>query len=497
MHHKLPKKAVVIGSGIAGMAVATRLSLQGFEVEVFEASDHPGGKLDMMVQDGFKFDAGPSLFTQPENIEELFVEAGENMADFFAYSKVDVVCSYFFENGKKLQTHANRKLLLQAFEKELNEDPANINNYLDRAESLYKNIGHIFLDYPLHKKETWLNKHIFSALGSLRWSYLFSSLHRYNKSNFKTAEANQLFNRFATYNGSNPYKAPAMLSVIPHLEQNQGTYYPQGGMISITNALYKLALKKGVVFHFNQKVTEILHDSNRINGVIVAGKKINANVVVSNGDVYYTFKELLGIPSKVSSIQKMERSSSAIIFYWGIENNFPELGLHNILFSEKYQEEFEHLFDKKSIINDPTIYINITSKMESGMAPEGSENWFVMINAPTDTGQDWKELVAQTKANVIQKINRLLKTDLEPLIKTEITLDPRGISQKTNTYQGSLYGSSSNSKLAAFFRPSNEYAKIKGMYFCGGTVHPGGGIPLCLKSAKIASQLIRKNHAHA
>jgi phytoene dehydrogenase-like protein len=152
MQHKLPKKAVVIGSGIAGMAVATRLSLQGYEVHVFESSNHPGGKLDMMIQDGFKFDAGPSLFTQPENIEELFLEAGENMDDYFEYSKVDVVCNYSFENGKKIQTNANRKLLLEAFEQQLNEDPANVNKYLDRAESLYKNIGHIFLDYPLHKK---------------------------------------------------------------------------------------------------------------------------------------------------------------------------------------------------------------------------------------------------------------------------------------------------------------------------------------------------------
>jgi phytoene desaturase len=330
----------------------------------------------------------------------------------------------------------------------------------------------------------------------LKWPYLFSTLHQYNTRRFKSKEAIQLFNRFATYNGSNPYRAPAMLSVIPHLEQNQGTYYPKGGMISITDALYKLAKIRGVNFYFNQKVKRILHKNNQIIGIETNNEIIHANLVISNGDVYHTFNELLGFEKKTERLEKLERSSSAIIFYWGIKKEYKELGLHNILFSETYEDEFKCLFETKTMHTDPTVYINITAKMESGMCPDGSENWFVMVNAPADHGQNWNELVAITRKRTIEKINRILNTDVEAFLETEKIMDPTGIGTKTGTYRGSLYGTSSNSKWAAFFRPANEFEKIKGLYFCGGTVHPGGGIPLCMSSAKITAELIRKNNGN-
>jgi len=490
------RKAIVIGSGIAGLAIAVRLAVQQYSVDVYESNDHPGGKLDLIEMDGYRFDAGPSLFTQPENIEDLFKEAGEPISSFFEYSEVDVVCHYFFENGKRLKTYADRELLKAEFARVLQEDPVVIDRYLNNADHLYQNIGYIFLNKPLHRMETWFNRSILSAIKALKWPYLFSSLHKYNQSIFKSKETTQLFNRFATYNGSNPYRAPAMLSVIPHLEQNQGTFYPKGGMISITNALYKLALKKGVNFHFNQSVSEIRHTNNAIEGVVVNGNSVDADIVVSNGDVYHTFKELLGTPKRAERLEKMERSSSAIIFYWGIKKIHPELGLHNILFSNDYEAEFNCLFETKTMFEDPTVYINITSKMEKGMCPDETENWFVMVNAPADHGQNWPEFVAETRKRTIEKINRILNTDVEANLVTEKIMDPTGIKAKTRTYRGSLYGTSSNSKWAAFCRPSNEFKSIKGLYFCGGTVHPGGGIPLCMNSAKITAALIRKNHGN-
>lgn len=490
-----PPKAIVIGSGVAGMAVAIRLSIQGFAVEIFESNDFPGGKLSFFESEGFQFDAGPSLFTQPQHIEALFSLANEPIQDYFNYSKVDVVCNYFFENGIELKTYGDTEKLTKEFEEKLGEDPQTITRYLNAAKNLYNNVGSVFLNHSLHQPSTWLNKRIFKAISSLKFPYLFNSLHHYNQSQFKTKEAVQLFNRFATYNGSNPYKAPAMLSLIPHLEQNQGTYYPQGGMINITNALYKLALKKGVQFHFNQKVEKIHTLKEKVDGINANGKRYSADLVVSNSDVFYTCKNLLNDSSLASKIDKIERSSSALIFYWGIKKEFSKLGLHNIFFSENYEEEFNHLFHHKTLYNDPTIYINITSKMEPGFAPEGCENWFVMINAPTNIGQDWDSLIQFARKNIMTKLNRILNTDLESLIETEHQLNPVTIEQRTGTYQGSLYGTSSNNKLAAFFRPPNFSSKIKGLYFCGGTVHPGGGIPLCFQSASITAALINKAYA--
>ncbi|MCX6292992.1 MAG: phytoene desaturase family protein [Sphingobacteriales bacterium] len=489
------KKAIIIGSGIAGIAASIRLSVQGYDVHVFEKNDYPGGKLSAFEKNGYRFDAGPSLFTQPQNVEELFALANEPIEDYFQYQEVEIVCHYFFENGIQLNTYADREKLANEFQTKLGEEPDSVKKYLSKAETLYDNIGEIFLNHSLHLSKTWLHKRVINALKNIKLSYLFSSLHQYNTTQFQSKEAVQIFNRFATYNGSNPYKAPAMLSLIPHLEQNQGTFYPKGGMINITNALYKLALKKGVQFHFNHTVEKIVHEQGTAKGIITNGEMISADLIVSNGDVYYTYKNLLQNAAKVKTLEKIERSSSALIFYWGIKKEFSQLGLHNILFSEKYDVEFDHLFNKKTLFNDPTIYINITSKMEANQAPDGCENWFVMINAPTNNGQDWTTLIQEAKQHIIQKLNRILKTDIESFIETEEILNPVTIEQKTGTYQGSLYGTSSNSKFAAFFRPANFSSEINGLYFCGGTVHPGGGIPLCLKSAYITSELIKKKYA--
>jgi phytoene dehydrogenase-like protein len=195
---------------------------------------------------------------------------------------------------------------------------------------------------------------------------------------------------------------------------------------------------------------------------------------------------------KAKKILKQERSSSALIFYWGINRSFPQLGLHNIFFSNNYQAEFDHLFRLKKSYDDPTVYINITSKCEPGkQAPDGKENWFVMVNAPANVGQDWEVLKVKYRQAILDKLNRMLQTDIAPLIETEDILDPVLIETKTGSYQGSLYGTSSNSKMAAFLRHPNFSRQIEGLYFVGGSVHPGGGIPLCLKSAKIMSEIVQ------
>jgi phytoene desaturase len=282
-----------------------------------------------------------------------------------------------------------------------------------------------------------------------------------------------------------------MLSLIPHLEQNEGTFYPKGGMISIPKALEALAIKKGVKFSFGKKVEKIVTDDNNIKGIQVEGIFHSADIVVSNVDVYYTFKNLLIDEANAKKILKNERSSSALIFYWGINKEFPDLHLHNIFFSADYQAEFQYLFENKKFFHDPTVYINITSKMEGGQAPEGKENWFVMINAPASEGINWEEEINTVRKNVIKKLSRIMGVDMATHIEVEEVLTPAGIQQRTDSYLGSLYGTSSNSKWAAFLRHANFTSDLKGLYFAGGSVHPGGGIPLCLKSAKIVCDLIK------
>ncbi|MCW3093080.1 MAG: crtI [Ferruginibacter sp.] len=488
-----PSKAIIIGSGVAGMAAAIRLTLKGFAVSVFEKNAYPGGKLYAFEKGGFQFDAGPSLFTQPENLQELFELAGEPIEKYFTFKTVDIACKYFFENGKTVNAYSNPALFATQIKEQLGENPENLTNYLERSGQLYDKIGTLFLDHSLHRNKTWRSKNLAKAFFALKFPYLFQTLHKYNSSLFTSPESVQLFDRFATYNGSSPYKAPAMLSVIPHLEQNHGTFYPHGGMISITNALYNLAKDKGVQFHFDSPVQRIIHHEGKVKGVVVNDENILAEIVVSNSDAYFTYKNLLSNVAGAKKISQQERSSSAIIFYWGIKKTFDELQLHNVFFSQDYEKEFDAIFSTKQLSDDPTVYINISSKMEDGHAPAGKENWFVMVNTPCDNDQNWTSIRHQLRKNVISKLSRILKEDVEASIETETVLDPLMMQEQTAAFKGSIYGTSSNSKWAAFFRHSNFSSSIKGLYFCGGSVHPGGGIPLCLKSAKIVSELVTAN----
>jgi phytoene desaturase len=281
-----------------------------------------------------------------------------------------------------------------------------------------------------------------------------------------------------------------MMTLVQHLEQHFGTYIPKKGMGDISASLYALAKRMGVGFHLSSPVSKILLKNKKAVGVCVNEEKYLADLVVSNMDVVHTYRKLLPNQKQPEKVLSQERSSSAVIFYWGVGKSFSQLDLHNIFFSDDYSAEFAAIFNTKTLYHDPTIYVNITSKDIPADAPEGKENWFVMINAPHDTGQDWKAIAEQLREWVIAKLNRNLETDIAPLIEKEWVMTPDIIAQRTQSYLGALYGASSNDKMAAFLRHPNFSCEISNLYFCGGSVHPGGGIPLCLLSAKIVSDLI-------
>jgi phytoene desaturase len=491
------KKAIIIGTGVGGLATAIRLKLLGYNVHVFEKNNYPGGKLTHFETNGFRFDAGPSLFTSPQLIEELFSLAKEPIAPYFTYEKLEVACNYFYEDGVNIKAYTNKIAFALELQEKTGEPTQNLYRYLNHASDAFNHIANIFLRYSLHAIQTLFKAPIGKAFSALRLAYLFKSLNAYNESAFKSPKLVQLFNRFATYNGSNPYKAPAMLSLIAHLEHNEGAFYPKGGMISITNALYRLAVKLGVEFSFGKSVQQIITKNNAVQGVMVDDVKHDAKIVVSNMDVYFTYKNLLYDFTKAAKVKKQERSSSAFIFYWGMKKSFPMLDLHNIFFSNDYKKEFNAIFNTGIPFHDPTVYVNITNKLEPGKhAPMGKENWFVMINVPANTGQDWSALEDFYRRAIIHKLNQILGEDIESCIEVSEVLTPVTIESKTASYMGSLYGTSSNSKMAAFMRHPNDSKTTNGLYFVGGSVHPGGGIPLCLSGAAIVSNLIQDKYKH-
>ena len=282
------------------------------------------------------------------------------------------------------------------------------------------------------------------------------------------------------------------MTLIQHLERHHGTYIPTKGMVSITDALYKLAIKLGVEFHFNLPVTEIKLGLDCVEEIVTASGYHEADIVSSNMDIHPTYNRLLPEFKAPNKILNQERSSSAVIFYWGIKKSFDQLELHNVFFSDDYKNEFNAIFKNKTICDDPTIYINITSKDVPADAPKGSENWFVLINSPADYGQDWNSMVNKLRTQIISKLSMELGESISPLIECEEVLTPPLIQKKTQSHLGALYGASSNKSISAFLRHPNFSNRIKNLYFCGGSVHPGGGIPLCLLSAKIVDELIPK-----
>ncbi len=485
-------KGIIIGSGIAGIASAIRLKSKGFDVTVFEANSYAGGKLHAITQAGFRFDLGPSLFTMPHLVDELFTLHDINPRDHFNYSKKAVICNYFWSDGTTFSVPADKEEFIRVASQKFDTPQHTINKYLERNKEKYDLTADIFLNKSLHKWSTYFS---IQTLKSLLQAYKLNvnqTLDEVNKKYFSNSKLVQLFNRYATYNGSSPYATPGIMSMIPHLEMHYGTFYPTGGMHEISQSLFRLAEKVGVTFQFEEPVTSINHTLEKVTGITTTKGSYNADLVVTNMDVFSTYHHLLKLAKHPEKILKQERSSSALIFYWGIHKIFDALDLHNIMFSEDYKAEFKELFENKNLHSDPTIYINITSKEDPTDAPPGCENWFVMINAPGNVGQNWQEFITKTRLNIIKKINKTLKTDIEKHIVIEHILDPIQIEAQTSSHQGSLYGTSSNSKFAAFMRHPNFSSQFKNLYFCGGSVHPGGGIPLCLLSAKIVSGQIEK-----
>jgi len=489
----MPKTAGIIGAGIAGIASAIRLANKGYQVSVYEANAYPGGKLSEIRTDGYRFDAGPSLFTLPELVEELFALSGEQTEDHFRYLRLPVTCHYFYEDGTYIQAYADKEKFAREINEKTGEPVERIEKALSNSARLYAILADLFMKRSLHQWKTFVNSKALKAYANLHRLDFFRNMNQANEGFFDDPRLVQLFNRYATYNGSNPYQTPATLNIIPHLEFNVGAFFPEQGMHSITLSLYELAKRLGVEFHFNARAEKILLNNRHIQGIQVNKEKIPHDLVVSNMDIVNTYKKLLSDQPQPKLLLNQPKSSSALIFYWGIRKQFDQLDLHNIFFSEDYRQEFDYIFNKKNVYHDPTVYINITSKYKPDDAPEGGENWFTMINVPNNSGQDWEDIIERSRTNILKKMSRMLDTDVASLITCESLLDPRLIEQRTSSSMGALYGNSSNNKYAAFLRHANFSRKYKNLYFCGGSVHPGGGIPLSLLSAKIAVDQVSAN----
>lgn len=481
--------AIIVGAGLAGIACALRLNKKGLRVLVLEKNDKPGGKLSELHSQGFRWDQGPSLLTEPENINELFELYGKNPSDYFKFVKHSESCRYFFNDNSRITLSSNLQNTKEEITEAISADEAeNYESYISNSKKNYESLGALFLNDSIPSLLKFFHPKFIKNYPFLLSRTMFRSLNSHNASKFESDKMQLIFNRFGTYNGSNPYQMSGLYSMIPNLELNDGTYFPKNGMRSIIDGLYKLALEENIEFSFEVEVEverELSEYTYRIDDNISGSSKL---VICAIDPISFYDYVLKDAPLSIKH-KKEERSTSGLVFYWGIDTKIPELGLHNILFSKDYEGEFNTIFKEQKNSLEPTIYIHISSLLNPNDATENGQNLFVMINTSSiDTTDD--VYMEKMKQYIIDKIREQFKIDIRNHIVTENYWDKASIESLTGSYQGALYGAASNKFDSALKRHPNMIKKYDNLYFCGGAVHPGGGIPLVLRSAKIVANLI-------
>lgn len=482
----------VIGGGFGGLASAITLASKGCKVVLHEKQQTLGGKANTKSIGSFRFDTGPSLLTMIAVFDNLFKEAGRTLAEYIPVVELSPLTHYWFPDGTHFKSDRMQQFIPTLTE-HLDVTEEELQAHFAYTKKIWDLTHAVFLEKSLHSWKTFASRKTLHSLLRIGAIDPLRSMHKANASFFRDPRLVQLFDRYATYNGSDPYRAPATLNTIPYVEHGLGGYGVKNGIYGIIEGLEKLAVELGVTLYKGSEVTEILYDrKKRITGLVANGKEIATKYIVSDVDVSTLYADLLQDRDAplAKRYRKLPPSSSALVFYWGIDCDCKELGVHNIWFSEDYQREFEAIHTHAQVPDDPTIYVNITSKITPTDAPSGQENWFVLVNAPPHDGRSWEEELAKTRQRVIKRLSLSLGIDLQKHIVVEDHMTPSDIETQTGSYRGSLYGISSNTTMAAFLRHPNISRRYKGLYLAGGSVHPGGGMPLATLSGIIAAKLL-------
>lgn len=483
---------IIIGGGIAGLAAALRLRHRGDRVLVLEKNTYVGGKMNAYHSNGYRWDTGPSLFTIPRVVDEIYHLYDRNPRDYYEYNKDNVACRYFFQDGVRTTFYTDREELKAEVAEKFGDDSKALDRYLDKSKEKFESLGEVFLQNSIHKMSELPWGKLAGMTGKIARMDLFKSLSKVNEKMFKAPHLVQIFNRYPTYNGSNPYEASGVYSMIAHLEHNVGTFFPKGGMRAIPEGYYRLGQEVGVEYELGVTIQDCSLKTGGGYTITTTDKTYEAKQVVCAVDCVQFYKKILKDETLYQKYSSQESSTSALILYLGVKKEFPELGLHNIFFSRDYPAEFKRLFKTKEISKeDGTVYVHISSKLNDEDAPEGGENWFVMMNMPAGA-EITDEMVAELREAILKRLEETLGNDIRPYVETELSWRPSQIALDTGAHLGSIYGAASNGKTAALTRHPNFSRKYKDLYFCGGTVHPGGGIPLAIQSAKIVDKLMAR-----
>ncbi len=484
-------EVLIVGAGIGGIATAARLARYGYRVTVVEKCEKSGGRCGQMVINGHTFDTGATLFLMPELYAQTFADLGERMEDHLDLRRIDPTYHLHFPDGSQLQLTSNLYEMQKRMEAIEPGSFAGLLRYLQVGHE------HYHLSLPNLVKRDFPHLIDFINPRMIGIFLRLKALRRhtdYVKHFFKDPNLLIAFTFQDMYMGLSPYELPATYSLMQYTELADGLYYPRGGMYRIAEALTRIAEKLGVQFHYNAPVEKILVEGQRATGVLLAdGRQLKAHIVIANADLGYVYRNLLPADATTARLQRKEYGCSTVMFYWGLDKQFPQLGPHNLFLCGDYKGGFEDIFKKLTMPEQPNFYIHAPARLDASMAPAGKDTLVVAVpvgHIDPQNPQDWPAIQAKARAFILDRLTQLGIPDVAAHIQTEVSFVPGDWENRYNLTLGSTHGLSHKLTQMAYFRPHNRHARYRNLYFVGASTHPGTGVPTVLVSAQLAAERV-------
>ena len=486
--------ALVIGAGIGGIATAIRLAQQGYRANVFEKCERAGGRCNIIEKDGHRFDTGPTLFLLPELYRQAFADLGESIENHLDMIRIDPTYQIHFDDGSDLQLTSDLNGMQAQLEGFETGSFGQYLKYLTEGQRNYASALPNVVNRPFdHWYEFFTLKNLFLMLRLNALVKHYKHIGKY----FQDDRLKVAFTFQNMYMGINPSQAPAIFSLMQYAEMADGIWYPKGGMYSIIEALMKIAHKWGIQFYFNTPVEKIKIEGNQVTGVTLEdGREIQSDLVIANADLPYVYNQLLPDSGYAKQLEKKKYGCSALVFFWGLDKQFSQLGPHNLFIANDFKESFDALFDGRTVADDPSFYIHAPVRVDPSLAPDGQET--LMVAAPIghlteDDSQDWGVIKTQVRKRVLERLAKEGISNVENHIKFEICLTPQYWKNRLNLTKGSAHGLSHALLQMGYMRPHNKHRKYQNLYFVGASTHPGTGLPTVLVSAKLVSERILRD----
>lgn len=485
--------AVVIGSGFGGLAAAIRLSARGYRVTVLERLDSPGGRASVFRQDGFTFDAGPTIITAPFLLEELWQLAGRRLSDDVELRPVDPFYQIRFADGSVFHTCADPARMRAEVARLAPDDVEGYERFMAQSRDIcrvgFEQLGHI----PFDELGTMVRIiPEMMRLGS--WRSVYSTAARY----VKDERLRIALSFHPLFIGGNPFTVTSIYCMITYFERNWGVHFAVGGTGRLIQGMASLIEGMGGQVRCGAQVSAITVDeaARRVTGVrLASGEAIPADIVVSNADVAHTYRTLL--PASVRRrwtdrrIERARYSMSLFVWYFGTRRQYPDLAHHTIVMGPRYRELLQDIFDRKVLAEDFSLYLHRPSASDPTVAPPGCDTFYVLSPVPNQgSGIDWRERAEPYRARIAAALSSSLLPGFEREIVTSKIVTPQHFQDALLSYQGAAFSLEPVLTQSAWFRPHNRSEDVEGLYLVGAGTHPGAGLPGVLSSARVLDGLI-------